>query len=363
MRVLKIENRTAWHTLIAAFPQAHVLQTWDWGDFKQRTTGWLPQRYAFEMNGQVVAAASVLQRKLGPFSLIYVPKGPLFSTLDPVITDAVLSQLTKMYRLAVWIKIDPDIVLATGLSAQADSEDDQPYQPNEAGLAFQNMLKRQGWRFSTDQVQFRNTLTLDLKQTEDELLAGMNQSTRRKVRQAEKRGVTVRDGTADDLRTLYNIYALTGQRQDFIIRPWDYYRDLWEAFMLGELAHVLVAEHEGRVLAGCVLFHFADTAWYFYGMSSNEHRDLQPNYAIQWAALCWAKAKGYQTYDWWGAPNEFVEADPMWGVYSFKRGFGSTVVQTLGAWDYAPIPILYWLYTQAAPRFIQLLRRRQNKDA
>lgn len=361
MRVLTIEDRATWHTLIAAFPQAHVLQTWDWGDFKHQTTGWLPQRYAFEMNGQVVAAASVLQRKIGPFSLIYTPKGPLFNTLDPVIAEAVLTQLVQMYRLAVWIKIDPDVVVATGLPPDVDPDADQPYVLYEDGQAFRAMLQRQAWRFSADQVQFRNTLTLDLTQSEDQLLAGMNQSTRRKIRQAEKQGVIVRDGAEADLRPLYDIYALTGQRQDFIIRPWEYYHDLWTSFMAGRLAHVLVAEHEAQILAGCVLFHFADRVWYFYGMSSNEARDLQPNYAIQWAALRWAKANGYATYDWWGAPNTFVETDSMWGVYRFKRGFGSTIVQTVGAWDYAPIPMMYWAYTQAAPRFINLLRRR-NKE-
>src|SRR5690606_12521185 len=128
-------------------------------------------------------------------------------------------------------------------------------------------------------------------------------------------GITVRETQSEaDLQRLYEIYATTGTRQGFIVRPLEYYLNLWQSFQKAGLAHILVAEHNDSILAGIVLFHFGQTVWYFYGMSSNEHRDLQPNYALQWTAIRWAKSRGYQTYDWWGAPNEFNENYSMWGV-------------------------------------------------
>ncbi len=361
MHLSTVDNRDAWHSLIRTLPQSHVLQTWDWGEFKRKTTGWQPQRYAFELDGQIVAAASVLQRPIGPFSFVYVPKGPLFRSLELTIVDAVLDALIKQYPRAIWIKIDPDVIIATGLLTEQGNSTEQPYIPQEEGLAFQARLQQKNWRFSSDQVQFRNTLILDLTLEEADLLAQMSQSTRRKIRQADKHAIHVREGTKADLRVLYELYVTTGQRQDFIVRPWEYYHLLWTSFLDAQLAQVFVAEHEGQILSGCVLFCFADRVWYFYGMSSNEHRHMQPNYALQWAAIRWAKANGYRVYDWWGAPNSFVEADPMWGVYRFKRGFGSTVVHTVGAWDYAPHAGVYWLYTRAVPRLRSLLRRAKSK--
>ena len=362
MDIQVIIDRDQWNNAIRTFPRSHVLQSWEWGEFKQRTTGWQPERLLFMDGGEAVAAASVTVRRLGPLALMYVPKGPLFRSLDKPVVEAVLNALQKRARTAVWLKIDPDITIATGLPEDAEPDDDHPHAPNVEGVAFQQILQARNWRFSADQIQFRNTLTLDLTQSENELLAGMNQSTRRKIRQAEKREVQVRATIAEsELRQLYDIYAATGQRQEFIIRPWEYYRDLWTSFIDAGLAHVLVAEYEGQILSGAVLFHFGQRAWYFYGMSSNEERDRQPNFAVQWAAIRWAKAQGYSTYDWWGAPNHFSEDDPMWGVYRFKRGFGSMIVRTVGAWDYVPWPPLYWVYTQAAPRFIQFLKRRGNR--
>ena len=86
----------------------------------------------------------------------------------------------------------------------------------------------------------------------------------------------------------------------------------------------------------------------FYGASSDAHRNLMAPYAIQWAAMRWAKARGCSTYDLWGVPdqdeeileNEFVErTDGLWGVYRFKRGFGGQVIRCVGLWEQSLHPL------------------------
>jgi hypothetical protein len=83
-------------------------------------------------------------------------------------------------RRAVWLKIDPDIVAGTGIPGGGDP--DRAPQDDPAGRAVLDLLRARGWRFSASQVQFRNTITLDLTQPEEAILAGMSQGTRRKVR-------------------------------------------------------------------------------------------------------------------------------------------------------------------------------------
>jgi lipid II:glycine glycyltransferase (peptidoglycan interpeptide bridge formation enzyme) len=207
-------------------------------------------------------------------------------------------------------------------------------------------------------VQFRNTITIDLTRSEDELLAAMGQGKRRKVRYGPKHGVTVRAATPDDLPLLYKLYAETGQRDGFLTRPYEYYADEWGTMLRAGLAHALIAEVDGRAVAHVILFHFGRKCWYFYGasVSDNEMRKLMPTDLLQWEAMRWAKAQGYAVYDLWGAPNEFTESDPMWGVYRFKRDFGGTVVRHIGAWDYAPLRPLYALYTRVMPRILDLMR-------
>jgi lipid II:glycine glycyltransferase (peptidoglycan interpeptide bridge formation enzyme) len=143
----------------------------------------------------------------------------------------------------------------------------------------------------------------------------------------------------------------------------DYYQQAWALFLRAGLGQALLAEADGQAIGGLVLFQTGRKVWYFYGMSGNTGRDLQPNYLLQWTAIRWAKARGYALYDWWGAPNHFLESDPMWGVYRFKDGFGGQVVRHIGAWDYAPYPPLYWLYEQARPRLLAWLRRRGGEES
>jgi lipid II:glycine glycyltransferase (peptidoglycan interpeptide bridge formation enzyme) len=102
-----------------------------------------------------------------------------------------------------------------------------------------------------------------------------------------------------------------------------------------------------------MVFAWGKTAAYFYGASSDEERQRMPTYAVQWAAIRWAKARGCQVYDMWGIPDaveEELEAsftertDGLWPVYRFKRGFGGEIKRTVGAADRVYNPLLGRLY-------------------
>ena len=355
-------SSVTWNQALASLPNAHALQSWVWGDFKSRW-GWSAQRLTLtvaQSSWEPLAAAQVLKRRIPhlPYSILYVPKGPALDYTNSAHVSAVLDHLQQMarQRRAIWLKIDPDVIAGTGIPGGVD--DNRPPHADPTGQQAIATLTGRAWRFSASQVQFRNTVTLDLTPDADAILMDMNQSTRRKVRTGEKKDVSVR--VADqpgDLQTLYDLYTVTGERQGFLIRPLDYYRQAWARFIEAGLAVAFLAEFEGQPLAGLVMFHFGPKAWYFYGMSSNEERNRMPTYALQWAAIQWAKDHGYGTYDFWGAPDTFSEDNPMWGVYRFKDGFGGQVVRHIGAWDYVPNPALYWAYEHAMPRVLGAMRR------
>ncbi len=336
-----ITSGVTWNTALASLPAAHVLQTWEWGQFKSRH-GWTPNYLLWSEGKCPTAAALVLRRPPGrlPFCVLYVPKGPAMDYGQASLVNQVMSDLERLAQKshAIFVKIDPDL---------------NPYAlPDAAPLG-----GRSEWNESAEQIQFRNTMEIDLSRSEDELLAAMRPKTRYNIRLAQKRGVTVRLGSRDDLALLYAMYDETAHRDRFIIRPLDYYRDAWGSFIEAGLAQPLVAEVERVPVAALILFNFVRHTYYFYGMSRDLHRDKMPNHLLQWEAMRWARAKGCAVYDMWGAPDELSESDPMWGVYRFKQGFGGQFVQHIGAWDYAASRPLYWLYTTAMPRLIALMRR------
>jgi lipid II:glycine glycyltransferase (peptidoglycan interpeptide bridge formation enzyme) len=156
------------------------------------------------------------------------------------------------------------------------------------------------------------------------------------------------------------MYAETAVRDGFVIRPRSYYHDAWGMPFRAGRAQALLAEVEGSPVAGLIVLHFGPTAWYFYGMSRDAHRDRMPSYLLQWEAIRWAKGRGLTTYDFWGAPDLPDADDPMFGVYRFKAGFGAKYVRTLGAWDWPLRPLAHRLYTVALPRVLAVLRSRQR---
>ncbi len=374
-------NAERWNALVATLPGAHVLQTWEWGVVKSRF-GWQPhhliwvrERDAVELitnrhldaskTQHVVAAALLLHRKImiGGFShrmgIIYAPKGPMLNWSDFTLSQRILEDLQQFADKhgAIFIKIDPDVEIGIGVP-DADGAVDNPQ-----GVRVAEALAASGWHFSSEQVQFRNTVIIDLRLSEDELLANMKQKTRYNVNLAIRKGVSIRLGKAADLGMLFRMYAETSVRDGFVIRNETYYREVWNAFLKSQapaeqpLAEVLIAEVEGEPVAGAIIFRFAGKAWYLYGMSALAHRDKMPNYLLQWEAMKHLKAAQCATYDLWGAPDEFVETDPLWGVFRFKEGLGGIVHRYLGAWDLPINRMLYRLYSKTLPGLLDIMRR------
>ena len=363
-----------WNDIISELPNSHLLQTWEWSQVKAKY-GWEPMPVVwFKKSNKsdkldlldksdlsdTVAAAMVLKRRISirgmaaKLSILYVPKGPLMDWSDEVLRERVLDDLQAFAKRqgAIFMKIDPDVKLGTGISGGETDVIDN------GGQAVTSVLKRRGWKFSSDQIQFPNTVMIDLTESEDEMLARMKQKTRYNVRLAGKKGVMVRIGTSDDLPMLYKMYAETSVRDGFVIRDEGYYRTVWESFMDKKMAEPLIAEVDGEPVAGLMLFWFAGRAYYIYGMSRNAHREKMPTYLLQWEAMRRAKAAGCTLYDLWGAPDEFSENDGMWGVFRFKQGLGGQVLRTLGAWDFTPKPMMYKLYSEILPRVLGVMRSR-----
>ena len=365
-----------WNDLISKLPNPHFLQTYEWGQVKAKY-GWVPYYAVWTEDGKwkvesdvnslstfhspIVAASLILKRTaFRRFSIFYAPKGPLMDWTNEPLRKRVLDDLQSFAKKqgAIFLKLDPDVVLGRGVPASVGEVTEN------SGQAVMSDLRRRGWVDSSDQIQFRNTVMVDLSASEEDILMRMKQKTRYNVRLAEKKGVTVRVGSVDDLPMLYKMYAETSVRDGFVIRDEEYYMMVWKLFLTNYESRItpstipLIAEVDNAPVAAIFLFTFAARGYYVYGMSRDKHREKMPTYLLQWAAMKHAKAHGCLTYDLWGAPDVFDESDSMWGVYRFKEGLGGEVVRTLGAYDFAPSKFWYSMYADVMPRVLNFMRSR-----
>jgi lipid II:glycine glycyltransferase (peptidoglycan interpeptide bridge formation enzyme) len=328
---MPIVSFAEWNQYLLKRTDAHLLQTGEWGELKS-AFGWKPVRI---VNGE--AGVQVLFRKLPlGFTIGYIPKAA-FSFQRLAINEGLWREIDVVCRQnrAIFLKLEPDLW-----------DDEKPGTWN---------LELGTWnlelRTSPHNIQPPRTIIVDIKGSEDEILACMKQKTRYNIRLAEKKGVTVR--TWEDIESFHEMMLVTGGRDGFGVHSLEYYRHAYELLHPKQMGELLLAEYEGKPLAALFVARSGKRAYYLYGASTDEERNRMPTYLLQWEAMKWAKARGCEEYDLWGVPDEdeaTLEAnfeqrhDGLWGVYRFKRGFGGELKRAAQAMDRVYNPVLYWAY-------------------
>jgi peptidoglycan pentaglycine glycine transferase (the first glycine) len=338
LRVVSEAERNRWDDFVNEHPEGHFLQSWNWGELKARS-GWSPLRLALwdTVQGGIVAAAQVLRRTaprvpLWVGHLAYIPKGPLLDWSQETHCEAFFTQLHSHLRRR------GALALRMELGQQAGTPAGELVLKRFAFLRSRRILHTQ----PAPAVQPLRTIVLDLMPDEATLLAQMKEKWRYNVRLAARKGVTIRVGeTEEDVRTWYRLLEATGERDRFGIHTLDYYLNVWKLFSPRDEVRLLLAEHNGQLLAGIFVGLFARQGLYLYGASSNEQRQLMPNYLLQWEAIRWSRQRGARLYDFWGIPDTEAEDEAMAGVYRFKRGWGGQVIHFLGCYEhvYRPLPM------------------------
>lgn len=201
-----------------------------------------------------------------------------------------------------------------------------------------------------------HTLVLDLQKSEEELLAEMKSKGRYNIRLAEKKGVEIFESS--DVAAFHQILQETTERDEFSGHPKVIYKKMLENF--GADGLLLLARYEGEIIAGGIFLFSGDTATYYYGASSNLHRNVMAPYLVQWRAIQEARKRVCRWYDFLGiAPEELGQdgkAHRLQGVSAFKEKFGGSRVQYAPAFEVIHSPSMY-----TCIRFLQKIRRFYKK--
>ncbi len=336
-----------WGEVMAARPEAHLLQRPEWGEFKAKFD-WQPQRLVVADASGPLGGAQILWRSQWGLKVAYVPRGPVWSH-DERANTALLGALERVARRrhAVFLRLEPNAL------------DDGSFDSRHSALLLAGYEP-------TAPLQPEASIHLDLAPPTPELFAACSKGHRADVRRAERLGVTVRVGTTErDLDTFYAIMQATSARASFAIHSREYYAAAWHDFGGASdtsAAHLLLADLEGTTVAAFLIFGSGAEAQYMYSGASEAGLKSGANHALQWAAIQWARSRGCRRYDFWGIPSAFVDletasdagervrletaaqATGMAGVYRFKKGWGGTVVRYVPAYDRVFLRPAYWLW-------------------
>ncbi|NMB53161.1 MAG: peptidoglycan bridge formation glycyltransferase FemA/FemB family protein [Leptolinea sp.] len=319
---MSILTSSEWDKFLEERPDAHLLQTRMWGEFKSHFN-WTAVRLANGLTG-----AQILFRRLPlGLTMAYIPKGPVgvnWRELWPEVHS------TCRQNHAIFLRVEPD----------------QEDPLNEA-----QSRDMEGFLPVGDTIQPRQTILVDLKGDPEVWLSHMKQKTRYNTRLAEKKDVRVVE--SHDFGAFERLMKTTGTRDGFGVHPIEYYQQVYSLFYSSGEVALLQAECENRPLAMLMVFAHGKRAYYLYGASDDRERHRMPTYLLQFEAMRWAASKKCEIYDLWGipdAPEEELEAnfeirsDGLWGVYRFKRGFGGRIVRSCPGYDFVYQPLLYRLF-------------------
>ena len=192
-------------------------------------------------------------------------------------------------------------------------------------------------------VQVPDTVEVDLSVNTDAILAAMKSKTRYNIRLAERKGVVVREGGADDMELWYDMARETAGRDGITLRGKSFFRTLFETAGRENSARVqlLVAEAENEPVAAIIITMQGSRCIYHYGASRSSKRNFMPTYALQWSGMLAAKAHGCTTYDLLGIPPTDDPGHPMHGLFRVKTGFGGRIVHRAGCVDAPLKPLIY----------------------
>jgi lipid II:glycine glycyltransferase (peptidoglycan interpeptide bridge formation enzyme) len=333
------DDDPAWDAFVASVPGGSHVQTSMWARVKA-VVHWRAVRIMLLHNDTIVAGAQVLMHRMPALGAIgYIPKGPLCSTGNVTIARTIIDTIphTEELRQVQYLVIQP---------------------PND-GQALACLLPTWGIRPALMDALPTATVVLDLTEGPDAILARMKRQTRQNIHRSERSGVTVREGSAEDIPLLYDFHQVSARRQDFVPYPLEYFTALWDAFAPSGHAVLFVAECASSALAALLVIPFGQKVVTAACGWSGEQGHCRPNEALYWAAIRWGCAHGFAYLDMDTfdarlarlllAGGTLTDADHR-TPDAFKLGLGGEVMLCPEAFEYIYNPLLRLSYQTIFPR-------------
>jgi len=121
-------------------------------------------------------------------------------------------------------------------------------------------------------------------------------STQRKIRRAEREGLTEQVGRSDLLlENFYRLQLLTRRRHGVPPQPRSWFRNMIDCF--GETLQIRLAFKGDQPIAGILTLRHKNVLVYKYGCSEAESNNLGGTHLLFWRAIQEAKASGLHQFD------------------------------------------------------------------
>lgn len=300
-----------WDRHVAAL-SGGFYQTYGWGEVR-RVAGWQPLRLLARREGQVITAVSALvKRKLG-LAVCWVPGGPIG-------TSAVLD---RGFRTMLGSALGTKFFYCRISLLRADHG-------NEAAF-----LADAGWQRPAAAMSSGLTMSYALAGDEAERLKITSGNWRHNLKRSRRYGLSIEHWENPDLAAISALYR---EMEGLKSLPVQHSEAELAAIFTQCREQVVVyrcLDAEGHLLAIRAAGVCGATAMDLLAVAGGEARKVYASHATLWALLDHCSRLGLREYDLSGV-------DPVGnkGVFDFKHGTGASLVECLGEWEWASLPVL-----------------------
>ncbi len=323
MKIIDATDQKKWDKFVTSHDDANFLQSWAWGEFHESRGKTVIRRIAVDDKDKIQAAyvGQVETAKRGTYMAI--AGGPILDWSDKKLVKAIFKDMKEQGEAnrCVFVRVRPQIT---------DTEKNRKL--------FANLGLKPAPMYLS--VEFAGVL--DLEKSEEEILAGAAQGLRRKIRKANKSGITVETSTdPKDIKKFYEIQLETAARHKFVEFSEDFLRKQFEAFAKYDEVKLYTAKLDGEILAQNFMIFYGNEASYHYGVSTELGTKYSGAPLLHMQAMRDARDRGITRYNFWGITGLDETKHRFYGVSQFKRSFGVSELKYLHAHDIVIQPTKY----------------------
>ena len=318
-----IDNRSTWDRFITSHPEANFLQSWDFYEFHKARGKKIVRRALTDEDNKIVAAYAGVVETAKRGKYLAIAGGPIMDWEDDKAVKAVFDDIEAqgLETGCVFVRVRPQLELSD----------------KSLALMRELGLKRAPMYLS---VEFAGVL--DLRKSEEEILAGASQGFRRKLRKAAKNEIEIAAKTSDQaIDEFCRLEKLHAERQKYVAFSSDFLRKQFEAFREGGEVLIYTAKKDGEVLAQNFMIFYGPEASYHYGVSSELGTKYSAAPLLHMAAMKEARERGCIRYNLWGIVEPEETTHRFYGVSEFKRSFGCEELRYTPAHDLILKPLIY----------------------
>lgn len=313
MEVVQNISASEWADFMDSYETGNFLQSPEWGRAHE-LVGDTIVRSGVRVDGVLVAAWLGIIKNARRGRYLELPGGPMMNWGDDKLVRMVLSEIrhTARQHNCVFVRIRPQEI---------------------SNLNMLQKLQQNGLRKAPMHLHAEHTNILDIRPSEEDVLAGMRRQTRYEVRRVEKRGVKISSSqpTPEEIDEFYNIQAETALRHGFVQSPRKFLQSLGQSF--GDNIRLYRAEKDGKLLNLALVISWGAEVDYFEAASTPDARQEPGAYGVVWQVIRDAKELGYSRLNFWGIAYSSSSKHRYAGVTTFKRGFGGEDVEYVPAHD------------------------------